>query len=77
MEVRIGVQHVARELVVDTDASTEDVEKIVAEALEGGKALLTLTDRREKRVVVPTATIGYVEIGSNTKQTVGFAAVAE
>ncbi|MDO5630131.1 MAG: DUF3107 domain-containing protein [Mobilicoccus sp.] len=77
MEVRIGVQHVTRELVVDTDASVEEVEKAVAEVLEGGKALLTLTDRREKRVVVPAASVGYVEIGSNTKQTVGFAAVAE
>ncbi|MDO5493502.1 MAG: DUF3107 domain-containing protein [Nesterenkonia sp.] len=77
MEVRIGVQHVTRELVVDTEASAEDVEKAVAEVLEGEKTLLTLTDRRDKRVVVPASTIGYVEIGSNTKQTVGFAAVAE
>ncbi len=74
MEVRIGVQHVSREIVVETDAKPEDVEKIVAEALESGKALLTLEDRREKKIVVPVASIGYVEIGSDTKQTVGFAA---
>ena len=74
MEVRIGVQHVSREIVVETDAKPEDVEKTVAEALEGGKALLTLEDRREKKIVVPVSSIGYVEIGSDTKQTVGFAA---
>lgn len=74
MEVRIGVQHVSREIVVETDAKPEDVEKIVAEALESGKTLLTLEDRREKKIVVPVASIGYVEIGSDTKQTVGFAA---
>lgn len=77
MEVRIGVQNVAREIVVETDQSAEDVEKTVAEALASDKPLLTLTDRREKTIVVPVASIGYVEIGSATKQTVGFAAVAD
>ncbi|GFZ76569.1 DUF3107 domain-containing protein [Nesterenkonia alkaliphila] len=77
MEVRIGVQNVTREIVVDTKASAEEIEKTVAEAIEKSKPLLSLTDRREKKVVVPVASIGYVEIGSDTKQTVGFAAVAE
>lgn len=74
MEVRIGVQNVAREIVVETDASAEDVEKTVAEAIEKAKPLFSLTDRREKKIVVPVSSIGYVEIGSDTKQTVGFAA---
>ncbi|WP_022871898.1 DUF3107 domain-containing protein [Nesterenkonia alba] len=77
MEVRIGVQNVAREIVVETNASVEEVEKTVAEAIEASKPLLTLTDRRDKKIVVPTASLGYVEIGSDTKQTVGFAAVAD
>lgn len=78
MEVRIGVQNVSREIVVETEASAEEVEKAVAEAIEKDKPLLTLEDRRAKKIVVPVATIGYVEIGSDTKQTVGFAAaVAE
>lgn len=77
MEVRIGIQNVSRELVVETDASSEDIEKTVAEAIENAKPLLSLTDRREKQIVVPVASIGYVEIGSDTKQTVGFAAVAD
>lgn len=76
MEVRIGVQNVAREIVIDSAASAEEIEKIVAEAIESSKPLLSLTDRREKKVVVPVSSIGYVEIGSDTKQTVGFAAVA-
>ncbi|WP_300342761.1 DUF3107 domain-containing protein [Nesterenkonia sp.] len=77
MEVRIGVQNVSREIVVETDQSPEDVEKAVADAIENSKPLLSLTDRREKTIVVPVASIGYVEIGSDTKQTVGFAAVAD
>ncbi|GAA1173057.1 MULTISPECIES: DUF3107 domain-containing protein [Nesterenkonia] len=77
MEIRIGIQNVSREIVIETDVSAEEVEKSVADALENAKPLLTLTDRREKKIVVPVASIGYVEIGSDTKQTVGFAAVAE
>ncbi len=33
MEVKIGVQHAARELVVETDESAETVEKLVAEVI--------------------------------------------
>ncbi|GAB3842450.1 DUF3107 domain-containing protein [Nesterenkonia populi] len=77
MEVRIGVQNVAREIVVETESTHEEVEKTIAEAIESDKPLFTLTDRREKRIVVPTASIGYVEIGSDTKKSVGFAALAE
>ena len=33
VEVKIGVQHAARELVVETDESAENVEKLVAEAV--------------------------------------------
>lgn len=77
MEVRIGVQNVTREIVVETDATPEDVEKTVAEAIEKAKPLFSLTDRREKKIVVPVASLGYVEIGSDIKKTVGFAAVAD
>ncbi|GAA1801837.1 DUF3107 domain-containing protein [Nesterenkonia flava] len=74
MEVRIGVQNVAREIVIDTDAKPEEIEQAVAEAVESSKPLLTLTDKREKKIVVPVSSIGYVEIGTDTKKTVGFAA---
>lgn len=77
MEIRIGIQNVSREIVIESQSSAEDVEKAVADALENDKPLLTLEDRREKKIVVPVRSIGYVEIGSDTRQTVGFAAVAE
>ena len=38
MEVKIGVQHAARELVVETDESAETVEKLVADARLGRAA---------------------------------------
>lgn len=71
MEVKIGVQNAARELHIDTDESAETIEKLVADALAAG-GVLTLADTRGRRVVVPTATLAYVEIGLATVGQVGF-----
>jgi Protein of unknown function (DUF3107) len=70
VEVKIGVQNASRELVIDTELSGDDVEKAVAEAREQG--LLTLTDTKGRRVVVPVDKLAYVEIGSPTVGQVGF-----
>jgi hypothetical protein len=72
MEVKIGVQNVNRELVLDTDVPGDEVEKLVAAALAGGDAHVTLTDMKGRRVVVPTDKLAYVEIGSPTAGQVGF-----
>lgn len=71
MEVKIGVQHASRELVLDTDQSSDDIEKAVAHALES-QGLLSLTDTKGRRVVVPADRLAYVEIGSPTTGMVGF-----
>ena len=70
MEVKIGVQNANRELVLDSDQSGDDIEKAVAASLEGG--LLSLTDNKGRRVVVPADKLAYVEIGSPTVAQVGF-----
>ncbi|MGA9749954.1 MAG: DUF3107 domain-containing protein [Nocardioides sp.] len=70
MEVKIGVQHANRELVVDTELSGDDVEKAVAGARESG--LLSLTDTKGRTVIVPADKLAYVEIGSPTIGQVGF-----
>ncbi len=71
MEVKIGVQHSPRELVVDTDDTAEAVEKLVADAV-AGEGVVTLTDTKGRKVVVPAAKIAYVEIGGGVAGTVGF-----
>ncbi|WP_139978238.1 DUF3107 domain-containing protein [Nocardioides litoris] len=71
MEVKIGVQHSPRELVVDTGDSAEDVEKRIAEAVSA-EGVLTLTDSKGRKVIVPAAKIAYVEIGGGVAGTVGF-----
>lgn len=70
MEVKIGVQYASRELVVDVNQSSDDVEKAVAEASDRG--LLILTDVKGRRVLVPADKLAYVEIGSPTVGQVGF-----
>lgn len=72
MEIRIGVQNVARELVVETDKTSDEVVAMVAAAVSGGT--LDVVDVKGKRVVVPSASIGYVEIGEENKRRVGFGA---
>lgn len=70
MEIRIGVQNVSRELVVETDKSADDIAALVAAASTSGT--LDLLDAKGKRVVVPVAAIGYVEMGEESKRKVGF-----
>jgi len=70
MEVKIGVQNANRELVIDSDQDGDDVEKLIREGLEQG--VLTLTDSKGRRVVVPADKLAYVEIGSPSVGQVGF-----
>ena len=71
MEIKIGVQHAPRELVVETDASIDDLEKQVSSAL-GEDGVLALTDTKGRRILVPAARVSYVEIGGGVSGQVGF-----
>lgn len=71
MEVKIGVQHATRELVVETDESIDNVEKRISEAV-AGDGVLTLTDTKGRKTVVPASKIAYVEIGGGVVGQVGF-----
>ncbi|GAB3257527.1 DUF3107 domain-containing protein [Nocardioides dilutus] len=71
MEVKIGIQHAPRELVVDTGETAEAVEKMVADAV-GSEGVLALTDNKGRKVIVPASRIAYVEIGGALAGQVGF-----
>ena len=72
MEVRIGVQHVAREITFETTQSTAEIYAAVKAAL--GSDVLELTDDKGGRIIVPSASIGYVTTGAERKAGVGFGA---
>jgi hypothetical protein len=71
VEVKIGVQYSARELVVDSNLSPAEVEKLVTSALAAG-GLLSLTDERGRKIMVPVEKLAYIEIGEANERRVGF-----
>jgi hypothetical protein len=75
VEVKIGVQHAPREIVLESGQSVEDVERVVAEALAGKSTLLSLEDEKGRKVLVPADRLAYVEIGEPTVRKVGFGAL--
>ena len=74
MEVKIGVQHAARELVLESAQSSQDVEKAVTEALKA-EGVLSLVDDKGRRVLVPADKLAYVEIAESEQRRVGFGAL--
>jgi len=71
VEVKIGVQHAPRELVLESNQTPEQVQASVTEALAGG-GVLSLIDDKGRRVIVPVAQLAYVEIGEGSNRRVGF-----
>ena len=74
MEVKIGVQHSPRELVIDSPKTQEEIAAEVSAAMSGASkdGLLTLVDEHGRRVVIPVDRIAYVEIAQPDKRPVGF-----
>ncbi len=71
MEIKIGIQHAQRELLVESSATAEEVEQQVASAIaEGG--VVTLTDSKGRKILVPADRLAYVEIGGGVAGQVGF-----
>jgi len=74
VEIKVGIQHVAREIVVDSSDTAKQVEKSFADALDKGE-LLVLNDTRGRKVLIPAESIGYLDIGEEHARVVGFGAV--
>ncbi|WP_284291556.1 DUF3107 domain-containing protein [Luteimicrobium album] len=72
MEVTIGVKHLPRELVIDTDLTADEVAAAVSAALKSDANTLELKDSRGRQYLVPAASVGYVEIGTEETRRVGF-----
>lgn len=75
MEVKIGVQHAPREIVLESTQTAEEVENAVAKALEGTSKVFSLTDEHGRRVIVPAERLAYVEIGEPSTRKVGFGTI--
>ena len=71
MEIKVGVKQVSREIVVESNQTATEVEKAVSAAL-GEDEVLVLTDTHGRKVLIPGASIGYVDIGEESARRVGF-----
>ncbi len=71
MEVKIGVQHAAREIVLESDVDRDTLEKQIADAVASG-GILSLSDSKGRRTLVAADKIAYVEIGGGVAGQVGF-----
>jgi hypothetical protein len=74
VEVKIGVQYSAREIVIESAQAADDIERLVTAALDAG-GLLSLVDEKGRRVLVPVEKLAYVEIGEALERRVGFGAM--
>lgn len=72
MEVKIGVQNVTRELAIDSDQAGDEIEATVAKAIANDEPLITLSDSKGRKVIVPVAKLAYLELGRPTVGQVGF-----
>jgi Protein of unknown function (DUF3107) len=73
VEVKIGVQSVPRELVVETDTPADQIEKDLSAALEGGKhSVFAVAVTKGGKVLVPADKVAYLEFGPQENRRVGF-----
>ena len=71
MEVKIGIVESPRELVVSSDQTPDEVQKLVDASMNGGDPLLKLVDDKGRRFLVRADQIAYVEIAPAERR-VGF-----
>jgi len=73
VEVKIGVLHTAREIVLDVPLTPDEVEQAVGAALKSVDGQLVLADDRGRKVIVPANLVAYVDIAQADVRRVGFA----
>jgi hypothetical protein len=78
LDVRIGVTYTPKEIEVELSDDTDRDHLIatIEESISAEGKVLWLTDRRGRRVGVPSSKLAYVEIGADTgERRVGFSAL--
>jgi hypothetical protein len=74
LEVKIGVLHTPREIVLESGQTPAEVQTAVSEALKSVDGQLSLTDEKGRLVIIPANLIAYVEIAAVDVRRVGFVA---
>lgn len=71
MEIRIGIQHSPRELVIESEQESAAVLEALGTAIEQGTSV-TLEDSKGRMVLVPGAKVAYAEVSTEEPRRVGF-----
>ena len=74
MEVKIGIQNIGREIVLESAQDADALAKVVADSISKGTEL-RLTDDKGRQIIIPANVLGYVEIGAEEVRRVGFGAL--
>jgi len=75
VEVKVGIRQVAKEIVVDSRLSADDVKASLIEAFGRDHGVFALADSHGRQVLIPVAGIGYVELGTEHARPVGFGTI--
>ncbi|MDT0179981.1 DUF3107 domain-containing protein [Microbacterium sp. ARD31] len=74
MEIRIGIANTGRELSFETNEPAAAVKKSIADALDAQSSHVTFADAKGNSYIVPTASLAYIELGTEESRRVGFVA---
>ena len=68
MDVRIGVLHTPKEILVELDSSVDrdKLKATIDDALTEESKVLWLTDKKGRDVAIPVSKVAYVEVSSAT-----------
>ena len=75
MDVRIGVLHTPKEILVEMDSSVDrdKLKATIDDALTEESKVLWLTDKKGRDVAIPVSKVAYVEVSSATaERPIGF-----
>ncbi len=74
MEIKVGIVQGGREIVLESDESAADDQAAFSKAI-ADDAVLTLSDERGRKVLIPASRIAYLELGQEHARRVGFGAL--
>jgi 3-hydroxyacyl-CoA dehydrogenase len=75
VEVKVGIRHVSKEIVVDSRLSADDVKAALTKAFADPSGVFALADSHGRQVLIPVSGVGYVELGTEHARPVGFGTI--
>ncbi|MGP9537614.1 DUF3107 domain-containing protein [Brachybacterium sp. AOP43-C2-M15] len=71
MEIRIGIQHSPREIVIESEEKADSLLERLSGAVADGTPV-TLVDDKGRTVLIPGAKVAYAEVSTEEPRRVGF-----